>query len=55
MAKAAPITAAPAAPAATDETRRDERLPVPVAVAVILGLSALLWAPILYGVSLLFG
>ncbi len=54
MAKAAPIPAAPAAPAA-ERGRNDERLPIPIAAAVILGLSALLWAPILYGLSLLFG
>ncbi len=55
MAKVAHITAAPAASTGAATTERNERLPVPVAVAVILGLSALLWAPILYGLSLLFG
>ncbi len=54
MAKAAPV-AAPATAAPAETSSRSERLPIPVAVAVIVGLSALLWAPILYGLSLLFG
>ncbi len=55
MAKAAPIAASPAATTGEKTSRGNERLPIPIAVTVIVGLSLLLWMPILYGLSLLFG
>ncbi len=55
MAKAAPVAAPAAATTGEKTSRGSERLPIPIAMAVIVGLSLLLWMPILYGLSLLFG